>query len=194
MDFKALVYYNITFEEFDYFEDPKFPKDVNVTEFFDNIFYQINKDFHLVVEIEKEPYVYENIYLKEGHNTDLEENIVLKRVLTFWTGFCYKITFDVGTFQKNPYFYLTFDNKTISKEELPHAILYITSEENADGIINLSWHNAAELKLTLKHYWQIVQLRAHQYKYFKSTSKCTSDISNQCKAEIIFDLEYANFR
>ena len=82
----------------------------------------------------------------------------------------------------------------IPNEELPHPTLYITSEENADGIINLTWHNAAELKITLKHYYQVVQVRAHQYDYFESTSQCTNDITNQCKAESVFNLEYANFR
>ena len=91
------------------------------------------------------------------------------------------------------WYYLTFED-IIPKEELPHVTIYITSEENADGIINLTWHNAAELKLTLKHYYQVVQLRAHQYEYFQSASKCTNDISNQCKADIIFNSDYANFR
>ena len=77
---------------------------------------------------------------------------------------------------------------------MPYPTLYITSEENADGIINLTWHNAAELKITLKQAYVVVQLSALQYKYYKQTSKCTDDITNQCKAESIFNMEYANYR
>ena len=77
---------------------------------------------------------------------------------------------------------------------MPYPTLYITSEENADGIINLTWHNAAELKITLKQYYAVVQLSALQYKYFKSTSTCTDDLTNQCKAESILNMEYANYR
>ena len=77
---------------------------------------------------------------------------------------------------------------------MPDPILYITSEENADGIINLTWHNAAELKITLNNYYAVVQLNALQYKYFKPTSKCSDDMSNQCKLESILNLEHANYR
>ena len=47
---------------------------MNVTEFFDNIFYQINIDFNLSIYMEIEPHVYEDIYLEEGHNTDFKVN------------------------------------------------------------------------------------------------------------------------
>ena len=77
---------------------------------------------------------------------------------------------------------------------MPKPTLYITSEENADGIINLTWHNAAELRITLKHLYHVVQLSALQYTYFKPTSKCTEDLTNQCKVESILNLDYANYR
>ena len=96
MDFTALSYYNMTLDDF---QDGKFP-DVNVTEFLDNIFYQINIDFHLWITIEIKPNVYEDLYVEEGHITDFGVNIVITKVLTFWTGNCYKITFDLDTFQK----------------------------------------------------------------------------------------------
>ena len=99
MDFIVLAYYNFSFEQLDSLQ-PEFPDDVNATQFFNDIFYQINIDFNLSIYIEIEPHVYEHIYLEEGHNTDFGVNIMLEKVLTFWAGNCYKITFDLDTFQK----------------------------------------------------------------------------------------------
>ena len=93
----ALSDYNMTWDDFENF---KFPDDENATEFLNHIFYQLNIDFTLLVEIEIEPNVYEYFYLEEGHITDFGVNIVIKKVLTFWAGICYKITFDFDTFQK----------------------------------------------------------------------------------------------
>ena len=86
----------------DDFENEKFP-DVNATEFIGHIFYQMNIDFTLFIEIQIEPNVYESVFLEEGHITDFGVNIVVKKLLTFWAGICYKITFDFKTFQKVGY-------------------------------------------------------------------------------------------
>ena len=83
----------------DDFQNAKFP-DVNGTEFINNIFYQMNVDFTLLIYIEIRPKVFEYVYLEEGHSTEFGVNIFIKKVLTFWAGICYKIKLDFDTFQK----------------------------------------------------------------------------------------------
>ena len=58
--------------------------------------------------------------------------------------------------------------------------LYITSKENANGIVPLNWMNGMELKLPLDHYKNSFKLKAVKHSYLKLKTACTDDLSDVC--------------
>ena len=143
MDFYYPEYYNLT------------NKLANLTwdQFENDIFYQLNIDFQLQVELNDKNKVKTNEWLypmKEGKNGNLNGTFVyLTKMVTFYHGICYKITFDYATFLREPFFFLMFN---VTDEDKPRVKLFLTSEENANGIISQDWYNGEPLELEFPHH------------------------------------------
>ena len=124
----------------------------NITwkQFESDISYQLNVDFELQVELSnKQEWLHP---MKEGRNGFNETFVILTKIETFYNGICYKITFNYETFQRKPSFYLMFN---VTDEDEPKVSVFLTSEENAIGIIRKHWYNGEPLELELPHHHNI---------------------------------------
>ena len=69
-----------------------------------------------------------------------ETNIMtIEKLQTIWSGLCYKMTYRNFSLDK-PNFLLKFDT-SLASEDIPLAEIYLTSEDNAYGILGNSWNN-----------------------------------------------------
>ena len=143
--------YNITFNDFLFHSETFVYQVGNVTwiQLQNELFYQNTVDFQLDIELLTEPYqtVSGMVEGKNGQSNN-ETHIILTKLLTFWSGNCYQVTFDYKTFERSPRFWLRLN---VSMEDVTKAILYITSEENANGVLFDEWKNGRALKLSPEH-------------------------------------------
>ena len=75
--------------------------------------------------------------------------------MTVWNGMCLKIKFEYFSLDLSPSFYLSF-SKSLSLDEVPMPEVYLTSEDNAYGIVNYGWANGEELKINLEGVEQVI--------------------------------------
>ena len=115
----------------------------------DELFYQNKVDFDLTLKLSHGPPQLVS-GMVEGKNGQInnETHIILTKLLTFWSGNCYKVTFDYKTFDRSLVFWIRFN---VSEIDVPKIILYVTSEENAEGAIFTEWRNGKSLKVILQH-------------------------------------------
>ena len=147
----TLKKYNITVTDF-LFHSETFVNQVgNITwiQLQNELFYQNKVDFELRVDLLTEPYqtVSGMVEGKNGQSNN-ETHIILTKLLTFYSGNCYKVTFDYKTFERYPLFCLRFN---VSEIDVPKINLYVTSEENAEGVIYGAWRNGKSSNVFLEH-------------------------------------------
>ena len=117
--------------------------------------------------------------LEEGINVIANnETIVVEKVLTIFTGLCYKISANF-LFTTNSTFILEFDN-SLDSSDVSLGEIYLTSEDNADGIIDLSWANGKEVKFSIRDSVHVFKLEAVKTKFLAETSDCLEDKYNEC--------------
>ena len=74
---------------------------------------------------------------------------MVEELMTIWNGMCLKLKFEYFSLDLRPSFYLSF-SKSLSLDDIPVPEVYLTSEENAYGILNYGWANGEELKIELE--------------------------------------------
>ena len=83
-----------------------------------------------------------------------KQYLIVEQLMTVWNGICLKIKFEYFSLDLSPSFYLSF-SKSLSLNDIPLAELYLTSEENAYGILNYGWNKGEELKIDLEGVEQV---------------------------------------
>ena len=68
---------------------------------------------------------------------------------------CLKIKFEYFSLDLNPTFHLSF-SQFLTFDDIPLPEIYLTSEENAYGILNYGWANGEELKIELEGVEQVL--------------------------------------
>ena len=101
-----------------------------------------------------EKILYLSIPLMDGENVieNSQELVILEKVITFFSGICYKITTTFISKSKSDYMEikLDFPNST-SYDQLPASVdLYLTSNSNSQGIIYNDWKNGEELAMNFE--------------------------------------------
>ena len=82
-------------------------------------------------------------------------------------------------------FILLFEKSLVS-EDVPLPNMFVTSEENAYGILFVKWFNGEALHLDAKYPKNYYDLKLIKTKYLKqATHPCTKDTSNRCIIEMI---------
>ena len=99
-----------------------------------------------------EKIIYHSIPLIDGENVieNSQELVILEKVITFFSGICYKIT---TTFiSKSDYMEIKLDfPDSTSYDQLPPSVdLYLTSNSNSQGIIYNDWKNGEELAMNFE--------------------------------------------
>ena len=181
----------------------EFPEEISNqswSEFNNEISYVLGADFNLTY-VDQE---YNENGLNEGENyiQYYNGNITLEKLQTVWSGLCYKITFTFFTFDR-PNFSLVFNNETVSLEDIPLPEIYVTSENNAYGILGYGWNNGEELKFALDGSDQDFKLYTFKRTFLNvtyignrrissstttSTKTCSKYLYNVCEAKKIKDV------
>ena len=80
---------------------------------------------------------------------------MVEQLMTVWNGMCLKIKFEYFSLDLAPTFNIAF-SKSLTLADVPTPEVYLTSEENAYGIINYGWVNGEELKIVLEGVEQVL--------------------------------------
>ena len=145
----------------------KFPK--SWTDFYIEAFYHLNEDFNISLR--------DHPNLSEGLN-QYEENSLVKveTLLTLWFGVCYKISAINFTENDQLIFRLNFNHDTHEAKDIPKPEIYITSEDNAYGILAMNWMNGNELKFSVHAMANTFTIHAIKHKMLGMKSYCLNDV------------------
>ena len=102
---------------------------------------------------------------------------MVEQLRTVWNGICLKIKFDFFSLDLKPTFNLAFST-SLSLDDVPMPEIYLTSEDNAYGIINYGWANGEELKIDLEGVEQVLSWAMKMYLKKISEFKYFSRVSN----------------
>ena len=171
-----LAKYNLSIAQLVYLDFPNSMMNESWLDFNYKASYIIGRDFIIK---------YDGVILDVGDtNTTPNQTIVVEKLQTIWSGLCYKITIKNITFNK-PNFNLVFNQSIVSHQDIPLPEIYVTSEDNAYGIIAYGWNNGEELQFSLDGYDQDFKLHATQHKLLNATSTCSKYLYDTCEADII---------
>ena len=100
--------------------------------------YRYQFDFQIEYEVDWKKSVG---FIKEGMNyNNYNETIKLEKVITVYSGICYKLTAKPNYIKSGKYTSIIFHfNKSIAYEKLPYILIYFSSEKNAPGIVTTIW-------------------------------------------------------
>ena len=154
----------------------------------ENVVYKYYSDFNIEYEVEWGKSIG---FLKFGNNfNQFNETVNLEKLDTSYNGDCYKIsaTFDEYIQSKLTTLILYF-NKSIPDEKLPSVKTYITSENNAYGVITVVWSDGKVTQEIIEKYiYKQINVRSQQTNYLPKVSNCNNESFWEC-FEQIFDTE-----
>ena len=118
------------------------------SKFMEEAFYQLNRD--ISIRIDTGVTDFENLSLEEGTNIRNGQVITISKILTLYSGLCYKVTYEKYEAKPHP---LTIEylKETIANNDNGKPELFLTSNESASGILDMNWPNGEELKLDMKN-------------------------------------------
>ena len=118
------------------------------SKFKEEAFYQLNKDVFIRIDKGLTDFGYHT--LEEGTNVINGKVVTISKLLTLYSGLCYKVTY--ANFEaKPPSLTIQYSNETIANNDNGKPELFITSKESANGILDMNWPNGEELKLEMKN-------------------------------------------
>ena len=123
-------------------------------------------------------------FLEEGKNSNIPGEIVnLEKLITMFMGNCYKISSVVTkeyTIKDLTYILLHF-NTLITKNDLPSLNVYLTSEDNAYGILFNRWVNGKVVRSHIeKGMMKETELKQEKFSFLPKNSKCTDEAYFNC--------------
>ena len=122
--------------------------------------------------------------------------INVEKILTIFDGHCYKINSDLNPVASLSVKYTINFNKTILFIDIPSVNIYLTSEENAFGIIMQNWLYGNELKFKLRQNFndmgsiQYLKLNSKNSIYLNEKAIPCNDQANKCFTEELYKNNY----
>ena len=116
-----------------------------------------------------------------------KHKIYVEKLLTLYFGICYKISIDFYVTKHIQFEFMFGDAEWAMNPPTPE--IYLTSEENAYGILWKNWVNGEELKFPI-HYLDDNDfvLKSENTYYLEETTACTKNKTfNRCVSEIILE-------
>ena len=114
-----------------------FPEDLSGKswkDFRDEMQYVLGKDFYFTYyDKDYNPYTFDTEGLYDIG--DVKGLIEVENMQTVWSGLCVRITFKKHVPGSTLSMYIDFKNETLKVFDVPNPVLYVTSEDNAYGII-----------------------------------------------------------
>ena len=122
------------------------------------------------------------IMLAIGENSNtLGETVNLQRLITYILGYCYKISVANPSVNHNRAFYIYYKNETIAEKDLPTVKVYITSEENAYGVVVTHWRDGKYVTTQIdRNMVNYVALKQDKYQYLAANGKCSHETFYEC--------------
>ena len=123
-------------------------------------------------------------FLEEGKNSNIPGEIVyLEKLITMFMGNCYKVSSvltNMYTIKDMTYILLHF-NTSIAKDDLPSVNVYLTSENNAYGILFNRWVNGNVVRNHIKNGMvKETELKQEKISLLAKNSKCTDETYFGC--------------
>ena len=120
-----------------------------------------------------------------------KHKIFVEKLLTLYFGICYKITIDFYI-ARHIRFLFKFGEGQWAADKPPTPEIYITSEENAYGILWKNWINGEELKFPINYVTDNdFILKTENTYYLEETTVCTKKHTfNRCVSKAILDANY----
>ena len=174
---RTLLKYKLSPTQFLPFRDLPVDLELTLAELYEEAFYKIGRDFEFNFD--------QQYFLSEGKNVIAEDKIItVENILTILKGRCYKITFNFMAME-NEFLIINFDDSM--KLTYPKLEIYITSEENADGIVDMTWANGKKLEISLENSLTSIKLESTEKRLLKETSDCVDGYHSACVAKVIND-------
>ena len=176
----VLKEFNLTIYDLDNMVNlDKFPKPWK--NFLDEVYFKLNRDFTIALRDYNELELGDNpIQLENSRNMI----ITVSELFTLWYGFCYLIKLSY-TFNNQLIFTLTFNNQTLERNDIPTPQLYITSEENALGVLGMNWIYGTELRWSPKDKETGYKVTPIKRKTLSLKSHCNMNSNSNCIFELI---------
>ena len=118
------------------------------SKFMDEAFYQLNKD--VFIRIDKGLTYFGYLNLEEGVNVINGKVVTISKLLTLYSGLCYKVTYE-NFDTKPPSLTIQYSKEATANSDNGKPELFLTSKESANGILDMNWPNGEELKLEMKN-------------------------------------------
>ena len=194
MKHSVLSRYDITVLDLIYIDQSARYPNTTFTEFVNEAFYRINVDFTMEYSNSKT-----HADLNIGSNIiewsdGKQTSIVVEELLTLDYGFCYKIN---GQEKGSVAIKFNDFNLTTSGIDATIPLIYITSEENAYGILDTTWMNGDELKfpfynlLSYPGAINIFNLQPTMNKFRNESQLCSErGYFNHCFVKTILEANY----
>ena len=172
---RTLSKYKLSPTQFLPFRDLPVDLELTLGELYEEAFYKIGRDFEFNFD--------EKYFLSEGKNVIADGKIItVENILTILKGRCYKITFNFMTME-NEFLIINFDDTL--NTSYPKLEIYITSEENANGIVDMTWANGKKLEISVENSLTSIKLEATEKKLLKDTSSCVDGFHSNCVAQVL---------
>ena len=119
-----------------------------------------------------------------------KHKIYVEKLLTLYFGICYKISIDFYITKHIQFEFMFGDAEWAMNPPTPE--IYITSEENAYGILWKNWINGEELKFPINYVTDNdFILKTENTYYLEETTACTKKHTfNRCVSKAILDANY----
>ena len=119
-----------------------------------------------------------------------KHKIFVEKLLTLYFGICYKITIDFYIARHIKFLFEFGEGEWAKKPPTPE--IYITSEENAYGILWKNWINGEELKFPINYVTDNdFILKTENTYYLEETTVCTKKHTfNDCVSKAILEANY----
>ena len=148
-----------------------------------NTKYEYGSDFQIKYSVEVHG-KQSGINLKQGENASITgEMLYFIKIASMRYGNCYKLT---SMMTNNDMIKIITDisinfNSSITEENIPSLEIFLTSENNAYGVVFNKWVNGKVIKLQIdKGIHKHIELRQQQYNYLEKNFKCSHEAYYEC--------------
>ena len=162
--------------------------DDNITndwqDFYENISYQIGRDFNISIQYNSNETWDSKFYHKINVSDYKSNEVDLMKIYTLWHGICSKIVPKNVSDHPILHNYIRLDfNDSIEIEDLNNTLIkvFFTSESNSYGITTSKWSEGKKLSVDIEpknKLYNAIDLTKNRFRKHKATSKC----QDECKA------------
>ena len=154
-------------------------------DFENDVMYKIGKDFDLQLSVYQKGKADLKTNLTEGENIFNDTSIIVYELSTWGNGLCYQM--QLPFIKKTLSFEVMFKD-SVKSEDIPVVEVYLTSSDNAYGVVLSEWKNGEELKFTLHDKESHFKIKAEETLLLNMDSTCTMN-PEECLNNLFDDID-----